>query len=368
MGDSQDVEGKYRSIYPVIDEPLGTTIPFFPQVASRDPRPKVPLLGQGQDPSKRLDLSMSEADAKVPSHGLLCDWVDVPADVVVWTSLLVICQSNNTMAWGRLPVLARLVLHAWPHSVCKVSRLCPFESSLTLHRYYWPDQWSGNDPSCVQFTQGQQDYTSNPNGSALAVQTLPAASATIPNITLYKLNCAYVTQTQISADTVTYKNRTFVVRALFPATLGDDFGLYVRDIGSAISTSSGSPPARAWFQYSDPTVSNPYRPGSPDYGNRPPCLPAMCNGVYESPSFAKQGSKYVADVSLSWCVDVELLVPLTRLSQVPVPDGHRHVRTDQERARALLLHRHLPHRQHPGPQQPVQVSPRLPSCCEESHA
>mmetsp|Transcript_25141 Transcript_25141/g.82985 ORF Transcript_25141/g.82985 Transcript_25141/m.82985 type:complete len:404 (+) Transcript_25141:86-1297(+) len=364
MSESQDMEGKYRSIYPVIDEPVGTSVPFFPQVATQDSKPKVPMLGQGQDPSKRLDLSMSEADAKALMQGShpAMKRPDITSLVRPTASITEIpgapsaakrlsgatslrdaakpiengavqrqaldsivsplTNKEDTSDRFSFPAVVSFAI-GWifpPMWLCglrslssanRTSRLLGAASLFLLvlyctlalvlfAKYYWPDDWSGNDPSCVQFTQGQQDFTSNPNGSALAIQTLPATSAVIPNITLYTVNCAYVTQTQISADTSTYKNRSFVVRALFPTTLGDDFGLYVRDIGSPISTSSASSPARAWFQYSNPAVSNPYKVGSPNYGSRPPCLSAMCNGVYEAPAFAKQGSKYVATVSLGW--------------------------------------------------------------------
>ena len=102
-------------------------------------------------------------------------------------------------------------------------------------------------------------------------------------------------QVVIDADEATKLDRTLVVRINTPGTLGDNFGLYVRDRNKKINPSSDSAPAKAWFEFARPQMSNPQA-----NGQRGPCLRGMCDGVYQNSLPSLAGSMWEARVPLGW--------------------------------------------------------------------
>ena len=88
------------------------------------------------------------------------------------------------------------------------------------------------------------------------------------------------------------------VRVNTPSTVGDDFGVYARnDVQGQVNRFEDPAPALSWFQYADPTISNPWPSGSGGTG-RPPCLQDMCSGVYTKATPEMGGIRYDVQVLL----------------------------------------------------------------------
>lgn len=89
------------------------------------------------------------------------------------------------------------------------------------------------------------------------------------------------------------------VRVNTPSTVGDDFGVYVRNrVEGQVNRFMDPAPALSWFQYADPYISNPW---SSDSGrtDRPPCQLDMCSGVYVKSTPAIGGIRYDVQVLLA---------------------------------------------------------------------
>jgi len=143
---------------------------------------------------------------------------------------------------------------------------------------------------------GAVDYTVNDFGGASPVVGLPGPGLGVtPNISVLEVNCSFMAQLVIEADEVNRFDRTLVVRIQTPGTTGDNFGLYVRDRGSKINPSTDPAPAKAWFEFSRPQMSNPLASG-----DRGACLRGMCDGVYGNSLPAIAGSMYESRVPLGW--------------------------------------------------------------------
>lgn len=172
-----------------------------------------------------------------------------------------------------------------------------------LGRFYFPSGWGGTDPACLRFIQGSDDYTGNDYGSAAPFIGIAGPGlAVTPNISIMETNCSFMAQVVIEADEIGKRDRTLVVRIQTPGTTGDNFGLYVRDRGSKVNPSSDPAPAKAWFEFSRPEMSNPQ-----DSGKRGKCLRGMCDGVVGNAVPAIAGTMYESRVNLGWCAQVKPL-------------------------------------------------------------
>jgi len=148
----------------------------------------------------------------------------------------------------------------------------------------------------LRFFLGETDFTVNDYGIASPVIGLAGPGlAVTPNVTILEVNCSFMAQMVIEADEVNRLDRTLIVRIQTPGTTGDNFGLYVRERGAKINPTTDAAPAKAWFEFSRPQMSNPI--SSSDRG---PCLRGMCDGVYGNSLPAIAGSMYESRVPLGW--------------------------------------------------------------------
>lgn len=173
-----------------------------------------------------------------------------------------------------------------------------------------PDAWTGEDPACLQYLIGTNSYLGNQFGKAIAVYGFSGPGlVTATNVSIYKVNCSFAAQVTVEAsDSIVSGStnaadrppRTLVVRMATPGTTGNNFGLYVRSRESKINPSVDVAPSKSWFTSADPYQSNPYQSSNPKYGQRPPCLIGMCDGIYGSSLPALTGAQYESKVQLSW--------------------------------------------------------------------
>lgn len=184
------------------------------------------------------------------------------------------------------------------------NRLPTLNQTLTRwHNRQWrSDEWSGEDPACIQYRLGDTvDHTATELGSALSIYGLNGPGlATTTSISIEKVDCAFVAQVVADARDVTLNPRTLYVRMNTPGDTGDNFGLYVRSRGARINPSTDPAPAQSWFEEADPFRSNPYAGDDPRFGQRPPCITGMCDGVYGNSLPDIAGSQYEARVPLLW--------------------------------------------------------------------
>lgn len=164
-----------------------------------------------------------------------------------------------------------------------LSLLVEVTIGLVVWAKYWrSDSWSGQDPTCVQYSYGNGNtlYMNNPVGSAVAIQGISPGATIVTNVSLYTLNCFYAGQMVVDQSPTNQQPKTIVVRVMTPGTFGDDIGLYVRPLQAKINptASDAVTPSLSWLSFSDPSVSNPR--ATVTAGRRPPCLPTMCSGVY----------------------------------------------------------------------------------------
>jgi hypothetical protein len=172
------------------------------------------------------------------------------------------------------------------------------DSHVKLHscRLYFKAGWGGEDKNCLRYIQGLNDFTSNDFGKANPVLGITAPGLVVTtNITIMEVNCSFVAQMEIEGDEIQKLDRTLVIRIHTPGTNGDNFGLYVRDRGTKINPSIDPAPAKAWFEFARPQLSNP-QPG----GQRGKCNRGMCDGVYGNSLPGLAGSMYEARVPLGW--------------------------------------------------------------------
>ena len=165
-------------------------------------------------------------------------------------------------------------------------------------RFYFKSGWGGTDPACIQFMVGEMDFTKTLLGSASSVYALNLPGLAITqNVSILKINCSFVGQFVAEEDTKENgrRERTLVVRVHTPGTTGDNFGLFVRDRNAKINPSIDNAPAKAWFEFAKPSLSNAFSAGGE-------CLRGMCDGKYGISVPAIAGSMYEARVPLGWYV------------------------------------------------------------------
>lgn len=163
-------------------------------------------------------------------------------------------------------------------------------------RFYFKAGWGGEDKNCLRYVQGSIDWTTNEYGKANPVLGIVAPGLVVTaNVSILEVNCSFVAQMEIEADEGNRLDRTLVVRIHTPGTNGDNFGLYVRDRGSKINPSIDPAPAKAWFEFARPQMSNP-QPNN----LRGKCKRGMCDGIYGNSLPALGGAMYETRVPLGW--------------------------------------------------------------------